>query len=93
MTKRISRHRSSTPDSMQNRRSRMRSSYWVLQNRQAARRSELRHEKLRSLYRRWRMAHPNIAGTTLDNKIGRNAPCPCGSGKKYKKCCMGKMAN
>ena len=24
-------------------------------------------------------------------KIGRNAPCPCGSGKKYKKCC-GKAA-
>ncbi len=23
-------------------------------------------------------------------KIGRNAPCPCGSRKKYKKCCMGK---
>lgn len=22
-----------------------------------------------------------------ENKIGRNAPCPCGSGKKYKKCC------
>jgi tetratricopeptide (TPR) repeat protein len=21
-------------------------------------------------------------------KIGRNTPCPCGSGKKYKKCCM-----
>ena len=21
----------------------------------------------------------------------RNAPCPCGSGKKYKKCCFGKM--
>jgi preprotein translocase subunit SecA len=20
-------------------------------------------------------------------KIGRNQPCPCGSGKKYKKCC------
>jgi hypothetical protein len=20
-------------------------------------------------------------------KIGRNEPCPCGSGKKYKKCC------
>ena len=20
-------------------------------------------------------------------KINRNAPCPCGSGKKYKKCC------
>ena len=23
-------------------------------------------------------------------KIGRNDPCPCGSGKKYKKCCMHK---
>ncbi|WP_420811242.1 SEC-C metal-binding domain-containing protein [Desulfosediminicola ganghwensis] len=21
------------------------------------------------------------------DKVGRNAPCPCGSGKKYKKCC------
>jgi len=27
-----------------------------------------------------------------DRKIGRNDPCPCGSGKKYKKCCMGKSA-
>ena len=25
-------------------------------------------------------------------KIGRNDPCPCGSGRKYKKCC-GKMKN
>jgi hypothetical protein len=23
-------------------------------------------------------------------KIGRNDPCPCGSGKKYKKCCGAK---
>jgi uncharacterized protein len=23
------------------------------------------------------------------NKIGRNDPCPCGSGKKYKRCCGG----
>ena len=22
----------------------------------------------------------------VDNKVGRNSPCPCGSGKKYKKC-------
>ena len=22
-------------------------------------------------------------------KVGRNEPCPCGSGKKYKKCCLG----
>ncbi len=25
------------------------------------------------------------------NKVGRNDPCPCGSGKKYKKCCLGKV--
>lgn len=25
-----------------------------------------------------------------NKKIGRNEPCPCGSGKKYKKCCYGK---
>jgi len=25
------------------------------------------------------------------NKVGRNDPCPCGSGKKYKKCCIDKM--
>jgi len=25
-------------------------------------------------------------------KIGRNDPCPCGSGKKYKKCCEGKAS-
>ena len=25
-----------------------------------------------------------------DTKLGRNAPCPCGSGKKYKNCCWGK---
>ena len=24
-------------------------------------------------------------------KIGRNETCPCGSGKKYKKCCLGKI--
>ncbi len=23
-----------------------------------------------------------------DKKIGRNDPCPCGSGLKYKKCCL-----
>lgn len=27
------------------------------------------------------------SGMAVSNKIGRNDPCPCGSGKKYKKCC------
>ena len=25
--------------------------------------------------------------TRDEDKVGRNDPCPCGSGKKYKKCC------
>jgi tetratricopeptide (TPR) repeat protein len=27
---------------------------------------------------------------SMGNKTGRNQPCPCGSGKKYKRCCLGK---
>jgi preprotein translocase subunit SecA len=27
------------------------------------------------------------SSTTTEKKIARNAPCPCGSGKKYKQCC------
>ena len=27
---------------------------------------------------------------TAEEKVGRNDPCPCGSGKKYKNCCIGK---
>lgn len=26
-------------------------------------------------------------------KVGRNDPCPCGSGKKYKQCCLSKGAS
>jgi uncharacterized protein len=33
---------------------------------------------------------PPASGATTGPKIGRNDPCPCGSGKKYKKCCLGK---
>lgn len=32
-------------------------------------------------------------GTFRHTKIGRNDPCPCGSGKKYKKCCIDKEIN
>jgi SEC-C motif-containing protein len=30
---------------------------------------------------------PKPAQRVVANKVGRNDPCPCGSGKKYKKCC------
>jgi len=34
--------------------------------------------KLKAATTPWRRAYP---------KVGMNDPCPCGSGKKYKKCC------
>jgi preprotein translocase subunit SecA len=30
---------------------------------------------------------PVAASVRSGDKVGRNDPCPCGSGKKYKKCC------
>ncbi|MSU02111.1 YecA family protein [Tissierella pigra] len=35
----------------------------------------------------------NARDINTRQKIGRNDPCPCGSGKKYKKCCLGKDYN
>jgi uncharacterized protein YecA (UPF0149 family) len=29
-----------------------------------------------------------VRNSMANPKIGRNAPCPCGSGNKYKHCCM-----
>ncbi|MBP3322886.1 MAG: SEC-C domain-containing protein [Clostridia bacterium] len=40
-------------------------------------------EKQKELYRAQKMSKTVVKG----EKIGRNDPCPCGSGKKYKKCC------
>jgi len=33
----------------------------------------------------------NVTVVHSEPMIGRNDPCPCGSGKKYKKCCLGLM--
>jgi preprotein translocase subunit SecA len=30
---------------------------------------------------------PKVGAKVSGKKIGRNDPCPCGSGKKYKHCC------
>ena len=32
------------------------------------------------------LLEPGVTYRRTSPKIGRNAPCPCGSGKKYKKC-------
>ncbi len=34
-----------------------------------------------------RYQEPKTSGQRRVNKVGRNQPCPCGSGKKYKRCC------
>jgi uncharacterized protein YecA (UPF0149 family) len=31
---------------------------------------------------------PVLPSLRTSPKIGRNDPCPCNSGKKYKKCCI-----
>jgi SEC-C motif domain protein len=47
------------------------------------------HEKSRFVRRHtlWYYLDGETHSTTA--KVGRNAPCPCGSEKKYKKCCFG----
>jgi hypothetical protein len=60
-----------------------------------------RHKQLRLIYNHYRKKKSktlkrfskkySLSGTEKKEnlkKIGRNAPCPCGSGKKYKNCCQ-----
>jgi preprotein translocase subunit SecA len=49
-----------------------------------------RHKKLKAIYAYNKKKHfPSDEKRQLP-KVGRNDPCPFGSGKKYKKCCLGK---
>jgi uncharacterized protein len=48
---------------------------------------------VRAIHAYWlaRRAEPAPAATPVRHnapRVGRNDPCPCGSGKKYKKCCL-----
>ena len=45
--------------------------------------SLLTEERRKELYKEQKASATIVKG----KKIGRNDPCPCGSGKKYKKCC------
>jgi uncharacterized protein YchJ len=36
---------------------------------------------------------PTAEPARAEKKVGRNAPCPCGSGKKYKRCCFGERTS
>lgn len=43
------------------------------------------NEKEQEKRNSWMVPEPQVI------KVGRNDPCPCGSGKKYKKCCLNSM--
>lgn len=38
-------------------------------------------------WRRASVSGSDLAGPVPSRKAGRNEPCPCGSGRKYKRCC------
>jgi uncharacterized protein len=47
-------------------------------------------------FRAHRQVSPGVHTSDLRRnapKVGRNEPCPCGSGRKYKKCCGGATVN
>jgi len=47
-----------------------------------------RHNNLKKLYKNYRRRFIKENLLVQSKDINRNDPCPCGSGKKYKKCCM-----
>lgn len=61
-----------------------------------AQREQLTEQFAASIGALWRFWHPDhvakvealsVPVKRADPKVGRNDPCPCGSGKKWKKCC------
>jgi len=45
------------------------------------------HLSVESIYVYWRLPIEKRAATRASQKLARNDPCPCGSGRKFKKCC------
>ena len=48
---------------------------------------ELRHERPASNIMQWVASQDRMKQSSLRAPPGRNDPCPCGSGKKFKRCC------
>jgi preprotein translocase subunit SecA len=48
---------------------------------------KIKKEQQRMVYNRSEGGDGSKQSTPREQKVGRNEPCPCGSGKKYKKCC------
>ena len=49
-----------------------------------------RHMKLKGIYAHCKKKHFAHTQQVHLSEVGRNDPCPCGSGEKYKKCCLRK---
>lgn len=45
------------------------------------------HDRILAIYDFWGTLTPVATHRRESPKVGRNDPCPCGSGKKYKQCC------
>jgi uncharacterized protein YecA (UPF0149 family) len=52
-----------------------------------------RHVRLKSIYTFSKMKHFDAIKPSILPKVGRNDLCPCGSGKKFKKCCSDKLTS
>ena len=62
------------------------------QRRQSGGDMEMQHDQVDGMTGETEQANPDIEQqakpiTREGKKVGRNEPCPCGSGKKYKQCC------
>lgn len=63
--------------------------FWFDDDEMRLRKRQLQSVKKRAIYQDWKLtANSRNPETPPPLKIGRNDPCPCGSGKKYKKCCL-----
>ncbi len=64
----------------------------LLQTREARESIEIQtiHNDIKDLGLTNKEKNATIQPVRSEIKTGRNEPCPCGSGKKYKKCCLTK---
>jgi hypothetical protein len=60
---------------------------WFLKGHTSIELSKQKKKSLHPLSATTAIANKSHIQSKTDEKIGRNEPCPCGSNKKYKKCC------